>query len=331
MRCTSLFLFAGCAALAWSQTASIAPAQKPNFEEMAAKDPGKVVATINGKQITARQAVDLLNLLPEAQRHSVSDLSTAVQQLYTITDLAQQATAAKLDQESPYKEQLQVARDQVLAQAFVANTSKKSATPADPKQYYDSHASEFDRATISGIVIAFSAPGTPASAGGITRTEQDARQKADEIAKKLKTGADFTATAKSDSDDPQSAPRGGSLGTISASVTNVPPELKEVIFTKLQPGQISDPVRGSNAFYILKLDSRVKETFDQAKPEIEQQLKTEHDRTVSQQIQKQYKIQISDPAFFGKTATAGPAAGGPTLLKPGSLAPQPPPAANGPK
>src|SRR4051812_34012397 len=96
-RCITLTLFTGCALLAWSQTASIAPAQKPDPEALAAKDPAKVVATINGKQITAKEAVDLLKLLPDTERHKLSDLSTAVQQLYTITDLAQQAEADKLD------------------------------------------------------------------------------------------------------------------------------------------------------------------------------------------------------------------------------------------
>jgi hypothetical protein len=277
--------------------------------------------------VTAQQAVDLLKLLPDAERRKISDLSMAVQQLYTITDLAQQATAQKLDQQSPYKERLEVDRAQVLAQAFVADKSQKSAPATDPKQYYDSHATEFDRATISGIVVAFNSPGTPASAGGVARAEPDARQKADDIAKKLKTGADFAATAKTDSDDPQSSSRGGALGTLSAGAQNLPAEMKDVIFNKLQPGQISEPVRGANAYYILKLDSRTKETFDQAKNEIEQQLKTEHDRAVSQQIQAQYKIQVTDPSFFGTNAVTPTAAKSPTLLKPGASVATPPPAA----
>jgi peptidyl-prolyl cis-trans isomerase C len=324
-RSIAVFLFTGCALLAWSQTASVAPATKPDPEALAAKDPGKVVATINGRPVTAKQAADLLKLLPEADRRKISDLSVAVQQLYTITDLAQQAVSEKLDQQSPYKERLEMERSQLLAQAFVADKSLKSAPPADPHQYYDSHATDYDRATISGIVVAYNAPGTPASAGGVTRSETDARQKADDVSKKLKTGADFAATAKSDSDDPQSASRGGALGTLSAGTPNIPAELKDVIFNKLQPGQISDPVKGPNAYYVLKLDSRKKETFDEAKPEIEQQLKTEHDRAVSQQIQAQYKIQVTDPSFFGTNVTPT-AAKSPSILKPGeSVAPPPSP------
>jgi peptidyl-prolyl cis-trans isomerase C len=322
-RSTPFLLLASCAMLAWSQTASVTPA-KPDPDAVAAQDPSKVVATINGKPMTAKQAADLLKLLPDADRKKISDLASAVQQLYTITDLAQQAATEKLDQQSPYRERLAVDRAQVLAQAYVAETAKKSSPPADPKAYYDAHTAEFDRATVSGIVVAFNAPGTPASASGVNRTEPDAHQKADDIEKKLKTGADFATTAKTDSDDPQSSSRGGTLGTLAASVTNIPPELKDTIFNKLQPGQISEPVRGANAYYILKLDTRVKETFEQAKTEVEQQQKTEHDRTVSQQIQAQYKIQVTDPSFFGPSAVTPTAAKIPSLQRPGTVAPPPP-------
>ena len=179
----------------------------------------------------------------------------------------------------------------------------------DAKQYYDSHAQDYDKATVSGIVVAFNAPGTPASAAGaVQRTEQDAKQKADDIEKKLKSGSDFATVARTDSDDQQSSTRGGQLGTLAASTPNVPQDLKDVIFNKLQPGQISDPVRGNNAYYILKLDSRTKESFEQAKTAIDQQLKTDHDRAMAQKVQEKYKIESPDPAFFGPPAPVAGAA-----------------------
>jgi hypothetical protein len=261
---------------------------------------------VNGKQLTAKEVADLLRLIPAERRQNIPNLQAAVQQLYMITDLAQKASANKLDQQAPYKQQIEVARDGILAQAYVTETAQKSPAPAaDPKQYYDTHTNDFDRASVSGIVIGFNAPGTPASQNNnITRTEDQARQKATDIEGKLKSGGDFTTLAKSDSDDPQSAARGGQLGTLAASTPNIPPDLRDTIFNKLQPGQISDPVRGPSGFYILRLDNRTKESFDQAKPEIEQQLKTDRDRAASQKITDQYKLQITDPAFFGTTASA---------------------------
>ena len=315
-RSISLFLMAGCASLAWTQPpASSAPsaqtapaastsAPKADPEAMAAKEPNKVVASINGKQLTAKQVADLLKMVPEDQRKSVPNLQGLVQQLYMVTDLAQKASAQKLDQQPVTKQRLEWSRNTVLAQAYVENETKNNGVPpADAKQYYDSHTSEFDRAKVSGIVILFNAPGTPASAGGVKRTEEEAKAKADDIEKKIKAGTDIATLARTESDDPQSAARGGELGQLSAATPNVPADMKEVLFNKLQPGQVSEPVKGPNAYYILKLDSRSKEAFEQARPAIEQQLRSDKDRATQQKVVDQYKLQVTDESFFGGTTS----------------------------
>ncbi len=313
-RSISLFLIAGCAVFASAQNAapsasaaqSEAPAStagpKVDPEAMAAKEPNKVVATVNGKQLTAKQVADLLKMVPEDQKKSVSNLQGLVQQLYMVTDLAQKASTEKLDQQPVTKQRLEWSRDTVMAQAYVDNETKSNAIPAtDAKQYYDSHTQEFDRAKVSGIVVLFNAPGTPASAGGVKRTEDEAKAKADDLEKKLKSGTDIATLARTESDDPQSAARGGELGQLSAATPNVPASMKDVLFNKLQPGQISEPVKGPNAYYILRLDSRTKESFDQARPAIETQLRSDKDRATQQKVLDQYKLQVTDTDFFGKS------------------------------
>src|SRR5437763_5852293 len=89
-----------CSTLAWSQTA--APQAKPPAssaptpstanssslrargpEAVAAQDPNRVVATIAGKPITAKEALDLLKpLSAEDRKRFESNLSGVVQQLY---------------------------------------------------------------------------------------------------------------------------------------------------------------------------------------------------------------------------------------------------------
>lgn len=322
-RSICLFLFASCATLGIAQTASNSSpvtTAKADPEGIAAKDPNKVVGTINGKQLTAREAVDLLKLLPPEQRSKVTNLQALVQQLYMVSDLAKKAEAEKLQDQPPYKQQLEWSKDTVLAQAYVSKLAhQNSAPPQDPKQYYDTHKTEFDRASVSGIVVAFNPPGTPASTGGVNRTEEQAKDKADDLEKKLKGGADFATLARTDSDDSQSGPRGGELGTLSAATPNVPQDMKDVIFSKLQPGQISEPVRGPNAFYILKLNSRDQQSFDQAKSSIEQQLQANQERSATQQVVSQYKLQVDDPSFFGSSGTTSTSKV-PSLAKPGTTA-----------
>jgi parvulin-like peptidyl-prolyl isomerase len=309
----TLSLFAGIALTAWSQTASSPKATSPapaasdlkvrGPEAVAAKDPSRIVGTINGKQITAKQAADLLKLIPESQRKNAPNLQMLFERLYLVSDLAEQAQKQGLDQQSPVKEQLRLDRDNVLAQAYMAKLAQAGGPAGDPKSYFDSHQDEFNIAKLSGIVVAFNPPGTPAGSSGVTRSEQDARDKADSLEKKIKAGTDVATLARTDSDNQQSAAKGGDLGTLSLGSPNVPPDVKNVVFNKLQPGQVSEPIRTQNAFYIIKLDSRNKETFEQAKPQIEQKLQAEKNNSAVKQELDKYKVTGADPDFFA-TATA---------------------------
>ena len=331
----TLFVLISCATIACSQTSSkpnpsaqtqTTPASPSSNlktrgpEAIAEKDPNKVVATANGKQITAKQAYDLLKLLPEEQRRSAANLQALLEKLYTVKDLSDEAVKQNLDKQSPVREQIELDRDNILAQAYLAHLASSSGqTTQDPKQYYDSHQDQFDIAKLSGIVVGFNPPGTPANANGVNRTEQQAQEKVDDLEKKLKAGADIATLARTDSDNQNSASRGGDLGTLAAGAPGVPAEIKNVIFNKLQPGQISEPIRTPNAFYIIKLDSRTKQSFDQAKPEISKTLEREKTQALMKQIADKYKMQVQDPDFFGAPTSAGPKI--PSLANPSSASP----------
>ncbi len=310
----TVVLLASSALLAWSQAASTSSPQTPASdlkvrgpEAVAQKDPNRIVATINGKQVTAKQAADLIKLVPEAQRKSAPNLQTLFERLYLVTDLADQATKQGLEQQAPWKDQIKLDRDNILAQAYMSKlTGDSSQSAQDPKQYYDAHQDEFDIAKLSGVVIGFNPPGTPASNSSVNRSEQEAHDKADEVEKKIKAGADIATVARTDSDNQASAAKGGDLGTLAAASTNVPADLKNVVFNKLQPGQVSEPIRAANAYYIIKVDSRTKQTFDQARPAIMQKLQSDKSQAVLKQELDKYKVQVSDPDFFATAAPGGP-------------------------
>ena len=329
----TLLLFAGTALSGWSQTAPPATPPAPNAssgelklrgpEAVAAKDPSKIVGTINGKQITAKQAADLLKLIPESQRKTAPNLQVLFERLYLVNDLAEQATKEGLDQQSPVKEQIKLDRDNILAQAYMSKMANTGGSAGDPKAYYDAHQDEFDVAKLSGIVVAFNPPGTPAAAGGVNRTEQQAHDKADELERKIKAGADIATLARTESDNQASAAKGGDLGTLSRGSPNIPGDLKTVVFDRLQSGQVSEPVRAANAFYILKLDSRTKETFEQAKPQIEQKMQADKNNAAVKQELDKYKLTGADPDFFATTTASNV----PSLAKPPTH-PTPPPSAS---
>jgi len=278
-------------------------------EAVAQQDPNRVVATIAGKQLTARQASDMLKSLPPAERKKLeSNLPAVLQQLYMTEQIAGEAAKMGLDQQEPWKEQIQLNRDNILTQAYLSKPSASLSQEA--KTYYDAHVADFDQVKLSGILVAFSPPGTPAGGAGNPRTEAQAQEKVTDIEKKIKAGGDFSALARTDSDSQQSSTRGGDLGSFVMADPNLPPDIKTPV-SKLQSGQVSEPVHIPGGFWIFKVNSRTKLPFDQVRPSIVQKME-----------QDKYKIQVQDQDFFN--ASTGPSI--PSLQRPGANAqPQPKP------
>ena len=323
MRICSLSLFVlSYASFAWSQatpapkapmpgqTSPSAPviSSKPQGPEaVAAANPGKVVAVMNGQSVTAKQALDLLQALtPEERKQREGKLGELLQQLYTQQKLSDQALKMSLDQQGPWKERLVLAREQVLAQAYLAHLRDEAAKqPADdPKTYYDAHPDEFDQVKLSGIFVAFAPPGTPAPKDGpAPKTEQQAEEKANDLEKKLKAGGDFSALARTDNDNQAISSKGGDLGTYNLGDTQIPPALRSAI-VKLQPGQYSEPIRVQSAFIILKLDSRQKQPYADVQATLTEKLKNEKTQSVlKQEVVEKYKIKVEDQDFFDSPGT----------------------------
>ncbi len=278
-------------------------------EAVAQQEPNRVVATIGGKQITARQASDMLKSVPAADRKKLeSNLPVVLQQLYMAQQIAGEATKMGLDQQEPWKEQLELSRVNILAQAYLSKPS--ASLSGEAKTYYDAHVGDFDQIKLSGILVAFSPPGTPAGGAGNPRTEAQAQEKATDLEKKVKAGGDFAALARTDSDSQQSSTRGGDLGSFVMADPNLPPDIKNPV-SKLQAGQVSEPVRIPGGLWIFKVNSRSKLPFDQVRPNIVQKME-----------QDKYKIQVQDQDFFN--ASTGPSI--PSLQRPGPAASAQPPA-----
>lgn len=327
-RSFSIALALSFSTLAWSQSTSSSQGASANQlkvrgpEATAQQEPNKVVATIEGHPITARQAADMLKDVSPEQRRTAPSLASLLQQVYMIHQFADQATQLHLDQQQPWKNELAATRANILGNAYLNHLSSTSSIPVeDPQQYYNSHPDEFEQIKLSGIFIGFAAPGAAAQPG-VTRTEEQARTKAADVAKKLKSGTPV-ATLASESDNKASASHGGELGTVSLADPNLPASIKGAI-GNLQSGQVSDPVQVNNGFYVFKVDGKTKVPFDQARQSIVQKIQTDRNQTVLKQQFEKYKIQVSDPDFFN-AGTAAPKI--PSLMR--SPAPPPPPPAPG--
>lgn len=287
-------------------------------EAVAAQDPSRVVATIGGKDVTAKQALEILQAVPPDERkRNESRLADVVRQVYMEDATAEEAARMKLDQQSPWKEQLRLTRDNILTQAYITRMASSGTAAPDPKAYYDAHPQEFDQIKLSGILVAFNPPGTPSNGSGIQRTDAAALEKANDLAKKIKAGGDFSALARTDSDNQQSSVRGGDLGSFTMDNPQIPQTIKDAV-AKLQPQQVSEPVRIPGGYYLLRLDSRTHLTFEQARDGINQKQQQEKSQALLKQQLDKYNIQVKDAEFF---AGSGPRI--PSLQRPAGAPPAP--------
>ena len=144
----------------------------------------------------------------------------------------------------------------------------------DLQSYYDQHRDEYrvpEQVNVRHILIKTPLPGPDGKVD--QKGVEEARKKAEDVLKQVKTGGNFADLAKKYSEDTASAKDGGSLGWIQRGRTV--PEFEKVAFS-LPKGQISDVVQSSYGFHIIqvqdKQDAHLK-TLDEMKAEIEPILK----------------------------------------------------------
>ena len=102
-----------------------------------------------------------------------------------------------------------------------------------------------------------------------------AKKKAEDILARIRKGEDFAALAKAESDDPGSAKQGGDLGFFGKGVMD--PAFEEAAFA-LKKGEVSEPVRSSFGFHIIKLEDisgGTVKSFDEVKAGIKKEIQVE--------------------------------------------------------
>jgi peptidyl-prolyl cis-trans isomerase C len=264
---------------------------------------------VNGQKVTAQEALKLLQAVPQNELQQIQQkgggLPAALQQIFLMQHLSSLASQQHLDQQEPIKTQIEFTKENILAQAYINEVSQKvSPSAQEAKSFYDQHPQDFQEAKLSAIIVNFTPTGVqaPANTPG-ARSEVQAKTKADDLVKKIRGGANFADVAKSDSDHKASAEKGGELGTYSPD--KLPKEISEPLF-KLKTGEITDPIREASGYYILKLDTLNKKSFEQAQGDIISQLKNEQVKKVIDQANAQYQVQVQDTDFFGLPGTTTP-------------------------
>jgi peptidyl-prolyl cis-trans isomerase D len=126
---------------------------------------------------------------------------------------------------------------------------KPQVSDADIQAYYNQHKEQYqvkEQSKVRHILIAV-------PQGADAKADAAAKQKAEDLLKQIRGGANFAELAQKNSDDPGSKTQGGELGWLDRGRTV--PEFDKVAFT-LPVGQTSDVIRTQFGYHILQVEDR---------------------------------------------------------------------------
>lgn len=202
--------------------------------------PSKVVATVNGYEITASEvqlAAD--DILPQITEVPASlRFPFVVEYLIERHLLAQAAVKEGVTDTQEYKRRLAFYQAKALRDAFFAAKLKPTVTDEAVRASYDEQAAKVEseeRARARHILVA---------------SEEEAK----DVAARLAKGEDFETLAKELSLD-GSKEYGGDLGYFTAE--EMVPEFSKAAFG-LEVGEVSDPVKTEFGWHVIKLEDRRK-------------------------------------------------------------------------
>jgi peptidyl-prolyl cis-trans isomerase D len=149
---------------------------------------------------------------------------------------------------------------------------------AELRRYYDAHKGEFQTGTqVQAELVQF-----PVSVDA--DAEAIAKSDAETIVREIRGGRDFAEVARERSEGPYTE-NGGDMGQ-DVAMARLPATLKPLI-EALQPGEITDPVRDGNTYFIFKLVTRGAPAGDQTQVRLAQIQKPV--RPSSESVQKDYE------------------------------------------
>jgi len=274
---------------------ALAQAPQPPAKQAEIAD-DTVVATVAGKKYTAGEVRALTDSLPPEKRaFMLTDPANGLNQILIFKYLESEAEKEQLDKRSPYKEDLEYQRMLLLVQAELYITRGKIVVNADDTQkYYHDHTEDFQQASVRVIYVAFSS-GQVKSERKIL-SEPEAKAKIEDLRKKLVSGADFATLAKENSDDKDSAAKGGEWGIVKRT-SNQPASVKNAIFS-LKPGAVSEPVKQPNGFYLFKVDEFTTQPYDEVSSQIVEKLKQDRFDQWYKDIANRFAVKVENKDFF---------------------------------
>jgi hypothetical protein len=213
--------------------------------------PSETVMHVGGRGVTAAELARAIDALPPPQQTGYREHPIDAARWWgRQTALADEAMRRGLAPATLKQQNDPVQRANALVAALVVDILRKeSPTSQDVASYYNAHLTDFRRAHARHIVVSDRTALRPRS----ERTPEEARTRAADLAAQIRGGADFNRLAALQSDDRETAAKGGDLGSLAPNGS--PPETERWLWS-LAPGELSPPYRTAFGYEILRVDDR---------------------------------------------------------------------------
>jgi peptidyl-prolyl cis-trans isomerase C len=200
----------------------------------------KVVAIVNGREITERDMEETLIRFPkERQEFLRSDegKKQLLDQIISFELIYNYAVDAGLENEEGYIESVERAKKELLTQWGINKfLSQVAVTDEEAEEYFKANGQYFKgNETVSAKHILV-----------------DSLEKANEVLEKLKDGLTFEDAAEEYSSCPSKA-QGGNLGEFTRG--QMVPEFEDAAF-KLEIGVVSEPVKTQFGYHLIKVENK---------------------------------------------------------------------------
>lgn len=287
--------------LAASLSLGIAAAQekKPANTAGAAPSADPVVMKIGTTEIHKSEFEAAIKSLPQEYQAAASGPAKKMfgDEYARMKMLALQAEKEGLQNDPAVKTQLQMVRDNTLANAELQKMQDGIVVgDADLQKAYDADKASFEKVKARHILIA--TKGSPAAqAGKKELTDEEAKAKAEDIRKKIAGGADFAQLAKTESDDTMSGAQGGDLGTFGHG--DMVPEFEKAAF-ETKPGEVT-VVKTQYGYHVLQVQQRTAATLAEARPQLEGKIKQDLLKQRLEAMKGAANVTL-DPTYFAAPA-----------------------------
>lgn len=284
-----MMMLAACLAWAAPEKPEAGKTDAPAESAPAAEQQPKVLARVEGKDITEEEVFQVLQSMgPQAMMMygSPEGRKMILDELISMRLFALDGAKAKLDETPEFKSTMENLRVRVLAQTAMREVIKDvTVTDDEAKKFYDENHDHFTQ---------------PEKVHARHILLEDDAESADKIAKiqaDLKAGTSFEDLAKSMSKDPGSAANGGDLGEFQKG--QMVKEFEDAAFALKEPGDISEPVKTQFGWHIIKLEKHIPAApipFDEVKPQIIQEVENRKIgdilKTRTEELKKSFKVEV---------------------------------------